>query len=70
MKKNIGFVDTLLRVIFSLMVFMLAVFGMITGITAIVLCLLGAIFLVTSMAGTCVVYLPFGISTRKKSTDH
>jgi hypothetical protein len=61
MKKNIGSIDRWIRVIAGLVIGALGiVFNSWWG-------LLGIVFLATAGIGTCPLYLPFGISTRKKA---
>ena len=69
MKKNMGTVDRGVRVLAALVVGWLIFNGTISGILAIVLGIFAAVFLLTSFMGSCPAYLPFGISTRKDSTD-
>lgn len=64
MKYNIGFTDTLLRVMFAIFVVMLTIFGMIAGTTAVVLNLVGVVLFITALAGVCPIYRILGISTR------
>jgi K+-transporting ATPase A subunit len=67
MKKNMGTADRAIRTLFALVVGALYLAGQITGIAAIVLGVLSAVFLLTSFIGTCPLYAPFGISTRGSS---
>jgi hypothetical protein len=66
MKKNMGSIDKTIRTILALVVIALALTNVITGTLAIILLIVAAIFLLTSLVGFCPIYLPFGISTRKK----
>lgn len=66
MKKNMGAVDRVIRVLLALVVVILAFTKVITGVLAIVLLLFAAIFVLTSLFSFCPLYLPFGISTGKK----
>jgi len=65
MKANMGALDRLVRLIFAVGVGYLYFKGHINGLTAITLGVLAVVFLVTSFIGTCPLYLPFGLSTRK-----
>ena len=71
MKANMGALDRLVRLIFAVGVGYLYFKGHINGLTATILGVLAVVFLVTSFIGTCPLYLPFGLSTRKakKSED-
>jgi hypothetical protein len=66
MKKNMGTVDRVIRVLLALVVVILALTKVITGVLAIVLLLFAAIFVLTSLFSFCPLYLPFGITTGKK----
>jgi hypothetical protein len=67
MKKNMGMADKWVRFTAALLVGILYYAGIISGTLAIVLGLLGLVFIITSMVSFCPLYLPFGISTRPKS---
>ncbi len=66
MKKNMGLIDRVLRVIIAAGIGVAIYFGYITGTAAIVLGILGGVFLLTSIVSFCPLYLPFKISTMKK----
>ncbi|HOD14707.1 MAG TPA: DUF2892 domain-containing protein [Spirochaetota bacterium] len=66
MKKNMGTVDRIIRIILAIVVAVLYFTGQITGIAAIILGILALIFVVTSAIGFCPLYVPFKISTIKK----
>lgn len=65
MKKNMGSVDRTVRTIIAVIVAILYFTGQISGTVAIILGILAIVFLLTSFVGTCPLYLPFGLSTRK-----
>ncbi|WP_372906621.1 DUF2892 domain-containing protein [Rhodohalobacter sp.] len=65
MKKNMGNIDRGLRVVIALVVAILYFTGLISGTAAIILGILAAVFILTSLVGTCPLYLPFGLSTKK-----
>jgi hypothetical protein len=67
MPKNMGLIDRLVRVAFAAAVAILYFAGIISGTLALVLGILAAIFLITAAVGTCPLYIPFKISTKKKS---
>lgn len=67
MKKNMGSVDKIIRLLLAVGVAVLYFTGTISGILAIVLGLLAVVFVATSFMSFCPLYLPFGISTCKKS---
>ena len=66
MKKNMGTVDKALRVLVAIAIAALYFMHVISGTLAIVLLALAAIFILTSLVGTCPLYLPFGINTGDK----
>ena len=68
MKANMGIVDRVIRVLLVALVAVLYFTGVISGVLAIVLGVLAVVFLLTSIVGVCPLYLPFGISTKRKAT--
>lgn len=66
MKKNMGNLDRFIRTLLALLVGILYYMGTISGTTAIILGVIAVIFLLTSLISTCPLYMPFGLSTRKK----
>jgi len=66
MKKNMGTIDKVIRILVAVVIAILFYINVITGALGIVLMVLGAIFVVTSLISFCPLYLPFGISTGKK----
>ena len=67
MKKNMGSIDRALRIGAALVVIGLMVSGIISGTLAIVLGVVSAVFLLTSLAGICPLYSLLGVATCKKS---
>ncbi len=63
MKKNMGTLDRLIRVLLAIVVLILYLAGAISGIAAIILGIFALIFIVTSAVGFCPLYAPFKIST-------
>jgi len=66
MKKNMGWVDRIIRTVLALVVIVLYLTNQITGTAAIVLGIIAVVFLLTSLFGVCPLYIPFKISTMKK----
>jgi len=66
MKKNMGIIDKVIRILIAVVVVVLYFTHVISGTLAIILLALSAIFIVTSFLSFCPLYLPFGLSTRKK----
>ena len=65
MKKNMGVVDKVIRLVVVAIIVALYFAGQITGTAAIILGIVAVAFLVTSLIGWCPTYVPFGISTKK-----
>ena len=65
MKKNIGRLDRTIRLVVALVFVLLVIAGVIKGTAAIVLVILAAIFVLTTLMGFCVLYVPLGVSTKK-----
>jgi hypothetical protein len=66
MKKNMGTIDKVIRILVAVVIAVLYFTNVISGTLAIILFILAGIFIVTSLIGFCPLYYPFGISTRKK----
>lgn len=67
MTKNMGTIDRTVRVLIAVAVAVLYFTGQIGGTVAAVLGALSAIFVLTSLIGSCPLYLPFGLSTRGRT---
>jgi hypothetical protein len=63
MKTNMGSMDCTVRVLVAVALSLSAFTGMITGVWAIVAYAVSAIFLLTSLVGTCPLYSLVGIDT-------
>ena len=61
-----GLADKAIRILVAAVIAVLYFTHQITGIAAIILGVLAIVFTLTSLMGTCPLYLPFGISTKKK----
>jgi uncharacterized membrane protein len=70
MKKNMGSIDKIIRILAAVVIVILFLSDQITGVAAIVLLALSGIFILTSFMSFCPLYLPFGISTNKKKDNH
>jgi hypothetical protein len=66
MKKNMGGMDKTIRIILAIVFAALYFTGTVTGTVGVVLLVLGAVFLLTSLVSVCPLYIPFGISTCSK----
>ncbi|HWA06807.1 MAG TPA: DUF2892 domain-containing protein [Ignavibacteria bacterium] len=66
MKKNMGSADKIIRVLIAIAVFALYFTGTISGTLGILLMVFAVIFVLTSLIGTCPLYLPLGLNTLRK----
>ncbi|MCB0402926.1 MAG: DUF2892 domain-containing protein [Flavobacteriales bacterium] len=66
MKKNMGAIDKVIRVIIAVVFAVLYFTGTVSGTLGYVLLALGAVFLLTSLISFCPLYAPFKINTCKK----
>ncbi|MBC7844978.1 MAG: DUF2892 domain-containing protein [Flavobacterium sp.] len=66
MKKNMGSTDRISRIIFAIVIGILYFTKAIEGTAALILLAFAIVFLITSFISFCPLYLPFGLSTRKK----
>jgi len=68
MKANMGTADKVVRILAAILIGVLYFMGQITGTVAIILMAVAVIFIATSFMSFCPLYLPFGISTKKKES--
>jgi len=66
MKPNMGSADKVVRILVAVIIAGLYFTNIISGTLAIVLLILAGVFILTSFMSFCPLYLPFGISIRKK----
>jgi len=66
MKKNMGTIDKVIRILVAVVIAVLFYTQVITGTLGIVLLVLAAVFVITSLISFCPLYLPFGINTGQK----
>ncbi|NJN25950.1 MAG: DUF2892 domain-containing protein [Cyclobacteriaceae bacterium] len=69
MKKNMGTIDRVLRIVIALAIAALFFTGVITGLLGMVLLVLAGVFVLTSFVGMCPLYMPFGIKTCKTKSN-
>jgi len=69
MKANMGLLDRLVRLGLVALVAVLFFTGQLSTVAAVILGVLAVVFLATSVVGVCPLYLPFGLSTRKRATQ-
>lgn len=67
MKKNIGTIDSLIRILIAAFILILYTCNFISGILGIVLLIFGGILVLTSLSNFCPLYIAFGISTSNKN---
>jgi hypothetical protein len=63
MKKNMGTVDRIIRVVLAIIASGLYITGTVTGTVGVGMMLLGGIFLAVSFLGFCPIYALLGIKT-------
>lgn len=66
-KKNMGSIDKGIRILLAVIIAILIFTNQITGAIAIVLGIFAIVFLLTSLISFCPLYVPFKLSTIKKS---
>jgi hypothetical protein len=65
MKKNMGSIDKVVRIIIAALLVVLYFTNVISGTLGIVLLILAGIFVLTSLIGFCPLYFPFKLNTGK-----
>lgn len=63
MKKNMGSTDRILRIIIAAVIAILYFTGTVSGTLGLVLLILGAVFVLTSLVSFCPLYAIFGLNT-------
>lgn len=66
MKKNLGTIDKVIRILVAVVFAVLFFTNVISGTLGIILLVLAAVFVLTSVISFCPLYWPFGINTNKK----
>jgi K+-transporting ATPase A subunit len=64
--KNTGKSDKIVRVLIAVLFTVLFLNQVVTGVMGVILVILAGVFLLTSVVGTCPLYLPFKINTNHK----
>lgn len=67
MMKNMGNLDRALRLAIVLAIAAAFLLGKLSGTIALILGVVAVAFFLTSLVGTCPLYMPLGLSTRRKS---
>lgn len=65
MKKNMGNLDRIVRLLLAIVIAVLYFTNILSGTIAIILVIFAVVFISTSFISYCPLYSPFGISTRK-----
>ena len=66
MKPNMGTFDRIVRLLAAAVIIVLYFMNVISGTLAIVLLVFAGVFILTSVVSFCPLYLPLGLSTKKK----
>jgi hypothetical protein len=66
MKKNVGTIDKVIRILIAVTVVVLYFTHVISGTLAIILLIVAAILVVTSLVSFCPIWLALGMNTNKK----
>ena len=66
MKKNMGTVDKVIRILVALVLSGLYLANVVTGTLGIILLVVAVVFVLTSFISFCPLYVPFGINTGAK----
>lgn len=66
MKKNMGTIDRVARVIVAIIIAVLFFTKVITGTLGIVLLVIAGVFVLTSLISFCPLYVPFSLNTCNK----
>ena len=69
MKKNMGNLDRIIRVVIAVTVGALFMTNIISGTLGIILLVAAGVFLLTSFVGLCPIYSMLRLSTRKKAQE-
>jgi hypothetical protein len=67
MKKNVGTVDKVVRILIAVVMVALFFTHVITGTLAVILLIVSGVLVLTSLISFCPLYWPFGISTNTKA---
>jgi hypothetical protein len=71
MKKNMGSIDKIIRIVVALLIIVLFFAKILNGTVAIILLVISLIFILTSIVGFCPLYRIFGLTTCKtKATNN
>ncbi|MFQ3229206.1 DUF2892 domain-containing protein [Reinekea sp.] len=66
MKLNVGQTDRYIRMAVAAVLVALVLFGVVTGVAAIIASVVAVVFIATATVKVCPLYMPFGIKTNKE----
>lgn len=66
MKKNMGLIDRAIRTAVAILILALYATEVIVGTVGMIMVALSVVFLLTSLIGSCPLYLPFGLTTLRR----
>ena len=66
MKKNMGTIDKVIRILVAVVIAVLYFTHVVSGTLGIILLVLAGVFVLTSFISFCPLYTLFGLSTKKK----
>lgn len=66
MKRNMGSADRFIRALIAVGIAILYFTGVLSGTLALILGIIAIIFLLTSLTGLCLLYIPFKMKTNKE----
>lgn len=69
MKRNVGNIDKMVRILAAIVIAVLYFTNVISGTLAIILLSIAGIFLVTSFLGFCPIYWAIGLSSKPKQEE-
>lgn len=65
LNQNLGTIDRVIRLVIAVLFAFLYFSGTVSGVLGVILLVLSAVFLATSVFAFCPLYFPFKFSTRK-----
>jgi hypothetical protein len=69
MKKNVGTIDKVIRIVFAIAVITLFLTNVISGVPGIVLLAVSAILVITSILGVCPLYSVLGLNSAERTVN-
>ena len=69
MKKNVGSIDKVIRILIALVIIALFFTNIIVGTLGIILLIVAAILILTSLVSFCPIWMLLGLSTGKKEEN-